>query len=77
MVFLPESGYGIALLSNSRMPLESDAEAAMEDIVALNEGARFPLACVADLTVLAVGFDRCGRGNRTAWWRSPRLPLTR
>jgi CubicO group peptidase (beta-lactamase class C family) len=60
MVLLPASGYGIALLSNSRMPLESDAEAVMEDLIALTEGspgrgARFPLAFAADLTVLAVG----------------------
>ncbi|SEU47523.1 serine hydrolase domain-containing protein [Nonomuraea wenchangensis] len=38
MVLLPNSGYGIALMSNSRMPLEADVEAIMEDLIALNQG---------------------------------------
>ncbi|GAA0601630.1 beta-lactamase family protein [Kribbella sandramycini] len=66
MVLLPNTGYGIALLSNSRMPLESDAEAIMSGLIALTEGAPapdapLPLAFLADAfaltgaTLLAVG----------------------
>ncbi|MER7370298.1 serine hydrolase [Nonomuraea wenchangensis] len=46
MVLLPNSGYGIALMSNSRMPLEADVEAIMEDLIALK-----------DLTVLAAAMS--------------------
>ncbi|GAA1454256.1 serine hydrolase domain-containing protein [Nocardiopsis tropica] len=58
MVLLPDSGYGIALMSNSRMPLEADVEGIMDGLIALTRGtpatgAPAPLALIADLTVLA------------------------
>ncbi|MEU7858702.1 hypothetical protein [Nonomuraea sp. NPDC049141] len=62
MVLLPDSGYGIALMSNSRMPLEADVEAIMEDLIALTQdtpgtGALLPLAFIADLTALAAALS--------------------
>ncbi|WP_086826118.1 serine hydrolase [Allokutzneria sp. NRRL B-24872] len=71
MVVLPDSRYGIALMSNSRMPLEADTEAIMEDLVALTRGAppggdRLPLALIADLVVLAVALLIAVVGVRAA-----------
>ncbi|MFB4272939.1 serine hydrolase domain-containing protein [Nonomuraea sp. GTA35] len=62
MVLLPDSGYGIALMSNSRMPLEADVEAIMEDLVGLTRGtpgtgAPLPLAFIADLAALAAALS--------------------
>jgi CubicO group peptidase (beta-lactamase class C family) len=62
MVLLPASGYAIALMSNSRMPLEADVEAVMDGLVALTEGepgpgAPLPVAFIADLTVLAAALS--------------------
>ncbi|WP_236004195.1 serine hydrolase domain-containing protein [Nonomuraea antri] len=67
MVLLPGSGYGIALMSNSRMPLESDVEAIMEDLVALTQGtpgtgAPLPLGFIADLTALAAALSIAAGG---------------
>ncbi|MGW5456249.1 serine hydrolase domain-containing protein [Nocardia sp. NPDC003979] len=71
MVLLPGSGYGIGLLSNSRMPLEADAEAIMEDLIALTRGAspggyRLPLAFIAELGVLAAAVSIVVGGGRKA-----------
>ncbi|WP_280232442.1 serine hydrolase domain-containing protein [Nocardia cyriacigeorgica] len=71
MVLLPGSGYGIGLLSNSRMPLEADAEAIMEDLIALTrgvspEGYRLPLAFIAELSVLAAAVSIVVGGGRKA-----------
>ncbi|MFF2086943.1 serine hydrolase domain-containing protein [Nocardia sp. NPDC058176] len=69
MVLLPDSGVGIAVLSNSRVALESDTEAIMEDLIALAlgespRGTRLPLAFIADVTVLAAGVAVVAAGAR-------------
>ncbi|GAA0937416.1 serine hydrolase domain-containing protein [Nonomuraea longicatena] len=62
MVLLPDSGYAIALMSNSRMPLEADVEAIMDGLIALTDGepgagGPLPAAFIADLTVLAAAIS--------------------
>ncbi|WP_219501894.1 serine hydrolase domain-containing protein [Nonomuraea ceibae] len=86
MVLLPDTGYGIALMSNSRMPLEADVEAVMEDLIALTRGssgagAPLPLAFVADLTALAAALSVAAAGavkaRRARLWARRRAGAAR
>ncbi|MCD0447218.1 beta-lactamase family protein [Glycomyces sp. A-F 0318] len=65
---LPGSGYGFAVLSNSRQPLEAETEAIMDGLVALSQGREFasamPLAFIWDLVLTASAAIAVGL---TAW----------
>ncbi|MEU6859331.1 serine hydrolase domain-containing protein [Glycomyces sp. NPDC046736] len=54
---LPESGYGFAVMSNSRQPLEAETEAIMEGLIALSQGDSYetalPLAFILDMVLTA------------------------
>jgi CubicO group peptidase (beta-lactamase class C family) len=54
---LPDTGYGFAVLSNSRQPLEAETEAIMDGLVDLSQGREFetamPLAFIWDLVLTA------------------------
>ncbi|MFC0628212.1 serine hydrolase domain-containing protein [Kribbella deserti] len=61
VALLPGSGHAIAVLANSRMPLESDLEAIMTGLIALTQGraappAGPPAAFIADLVMIGLGF---------------------
>lgn len=71
MVVLPDTGYGVAVLANARMPLESDLEAVVEGLVDLVSGrvpapAGAPAALIADLTASALALGALTAGGWTA-----------